>query len=173
MEVVCDLSTAEFIMAFENFISRRGMPQVLYTDNGTNFVGGAKEMKQFFDQMFEQDNAFTKLLATNNITFKRIPARASHMGGIWERAVGSVKYHLRKVLKDTKLNGRQFDNVLKKIEACLNSRPLWAITGETDDIEVITPSHFFNFHKHIATARSFTYTSQSTRSISISIQIIL
>lgn len=145
LEVVCDLSTAEFIMAFENFISRRGIPQLFYTDNGTNFVGGAKEIKQFFDQMFEQDNALTKLLAINNIEFKRIPARASHMGGIWERAVGSVKYHLRKVLKDTKLNARQFDNVLKKIEACLNSRPLWAITGETDDIEVITPSHFFNF----------------------------
>lgn len=145
LEVVCDLSTAEFIMAFENFISRRGIPQMLYTDNGTNFIGGAKEIKTFFDQMFEQNNALTRLLAINNIEFNRIPARASHMGGIWERAVGSVKYHLRRILKDTKLNARQFDNVLKKIEACLNSRPLWAITGETDDIEVITPSHFFNF----------------------------
>jgi len=80
-----------------------------------------------------------------NITFKTIPARASHMGGIWERAVGSVKYHLKRVLKDTKLNIRQFDYVLKQIEACLNSRPLWTITNEADDIEVLTPSHFFNF----------------------------
>lgn len=145
LELVSDLSTAEFVMAFENFIARRGMPQMLHTDNGTNFIGGAKEIKLNLDQMFAQNNALTKLLAINHIEFKKIPARASHMGGIWERAVGSVKYHLRRVLKDTKLNARQFDHVLKQIEACLNSRPLWAITGEADDIEVITPSHFFNF----------------------------
>lgn len=145
LEVVCDLSTAEFIMAFENFIARRGIPQALYTDNGTNFIGGSNEIKKQFDLMFSQSNALTNLLAKTNIEFKRIPARAPHMGGIWERAVGSVKYHLRKVLKDTKLNARQFDHVLKQIEACLNSRPLWAITGEKDDIDVLTPSHFFNF----------------------------
>lgn len=67
------------------------------------------------------------------------------MAGIWERAVGSVKYHLRRTLKDTKLNARHFDYVLKQIEACLNSRPLWAVSAESDDIEVLTPAHFFNF----------------------------
>lgn len=145
LELVCDLSTAEFVMAFENFVARRGMPQLLYTDNGTNFIGAAKEIKSQIDQMFAQNNSLTRMLAKNNIEFKTIPARAPHMGGLWERAVGSVKYHLRRVLKETKLNARQFDHVLKQIEACLNSRPLWAVSGECDDVEVITPSHFFNF----------------------------
>lgn len=67
------------------------------------------------------------------------------MAGIWERSVGLVKYHLRRTLKDTKLNAGQFDHVLKQIEACLNSRPLWALSSESDDIEVLTPSHFTNF----------------------------
>lgn len=145
LELVGDLSTAEFIMAFENFIARRGIPILLYTDNGTNFIGGAKEIKKFLEQLFTQNNAVSKLLAFKNIKCKTLPARASHMAGIWERAVGSVKYHLRRTLKDTKLNARQFDHVLKQIEACLNSRPLWAVSAESDDIEVLTPSHFFNF----------------------------
>lgn len=145
LEVVLDLSTAEFVMAFENFIARRGIPVMLYTDNGTNFIGGSKEISSLFQQLMSQNNALSQLFAMKNIQFKTIPARASHMGGIWERAVGSVKYHLRRVLKDTKLNARQFDHVLKQIEACLNSRPLWAMTNESDDVEVLIPSHFFNF----------------------------
>lgn len=145
LELVSDLSTAEFIMAFENFIARRGIPNVFYSDNGTNFIGGAREITRFHQQLFEQNNALTQLFAIKNIQFKTIPARASHMAGIWERAVGSVKYHLRRVLKDTKLNVKQFDHVLKQIEACLNSRPLWAVSTENDDVEVLTPSHFFNF----------------------------
>lgn len=67
------------------------------------------------------------------------------MGGIWERAVGLMKCHLSRVMKNTKLTTRRFDHVLKQIECSLNSRPLWAITSNADDIEIITPSHFFNF----------------------------
>lgn len=145
LELVPDLSTAEFVMTLENFIARRGIPLIIYSDNGTNFIGGSTEIDRLFAQMFEQNNKLTKLFAMKNIKFKTIPARASHMAGIWERAVGSVKYHLRRVLKDTKLTSRQFDHVLKQIEACVNSRPLWTITSESDDIEVLTPSHFFNF----------------------------
>lgn len=145
LELVCDQTSDEFIMAFENLISRRGIPTLLYTDNAKNFIRTANEIQNFHDQLFSQNNAFTKLLSIKQIEFKTIPARAPHMGGIWERSVGSVKYHLRRTLKDTALNARQFDHVLKQIEACLNSRPLWCISADSDDIEVLTPSHFFNF----------------------------
>lgn len=145
LEVVCDLSTKEFLIAFENFISRRGVPNTFYSDNGTNFIGGEKEIQQLHEQWFNQTNELTKLFASKQIKFRHTPAKASHMAGIWERAVGSVKYHLKRVLGDTKLTFRYFDHVLKQIEACLNSRPLWALTSESDDVEVLTPSHFFNF----------------------------
>lgn len=145
LEVVCDLSTAEFIMAFENFIARRGIPNLLYTDNAKNFIGAEKEINKLHNQMLAQDNEVTKMLANKRITVRHTPARASHMAGIWERSVGLVKYHLKRVMTDTKLTARRFDHVLKQIECCLNSRPLWSITANADDIEVITPSHFFNF----------------------------
>lgn len=145
LELACDLITAEFILAFENFIARQGIPLLLYTDNGTNFTGSASEIAMLYKHLFSQTNKVTKFFSTKGIEFRTLPAHASHMGGIWERAVGSVKYHLKRVLKDTKLNASRFDHVLKQIEACLNSRPLWAISTEADDAEVLTPSHFFNF----------------------------
>lgn len=145
LEVAGDLSMAEYVMAFENFVARRGTPSEMYTDNGTNLVGGEREIRILHEQFMSQTNQLTRLFAAKRIKFKRIPARASHMGGIWERAVGLMKYHLTRVMKNTKLTTRRFDHVLKQIECSLNSRPLWAVTHNADDIEVITPSHFFNF----------------------------
>lgn len=145
LELAGDLTSAEFIMALENFTSRRGTPSAIYLDNATNFVGADREIRDLHDQFLAQTNEVTRTLAQKRIQFKHIPARASHMAGIWERAVGLVKYHLKRVMKDTKLTARRFDHVLKQIECCLNSRPLWANTPNEDDIEVITPSHFFNF----------------------------
>lgn len=145
LELACDESTEEFIMVLENFIARRRIPSVIYSDNGRNFVGAENEIHRLYDQMLSQTNNLTRMLANKRITFKRLPARASHMAGIWERAVGMVKYHIKRVMKDTKLTSRQFEHVLKQIECCLNSRPLWAHTPNADDIEIVTPSHFWNF----------------------------
>lgn len=145
LEVVPDLSTEEFLVALQNFIARRGMPTLFYSDNGGQYVKGEKEIHELHRQMFEQNNEITKMFAINQITFKRIPAVAPHMGGIWEAGVRSVKHHLRRVLGEEKLTYRRFDHVIKQIEATLNSRPLWAITSEGDDMQVLTPSHFFNF----------------------------
>lgn len=145
LEMVTSLSTADFVMAFENFVSRRGIPEEFHSDNGTNFIGGKAQIQQLHDQMYDQNNELTKYFASKRIKFKNIPARASHMGGIWERSVGLVKAHLYRVLKDVRLTARHFDHLLKQIEACLNSRPLWTVSSEVDDGEVLTPSHFFNF----------------------------
>ena len=39
LELVSDLSTAACIAAIRRFVSRRGCPRNLYSDNGKNFVG--------------------------------------------------------------------------------------------------------------------------------------
>ncbi|XP_035205954.1 uncharacterized protein LOC118180984 [Stegodyphus dumicola] len=39
LELVTSLSTETFIQSLRRFIARRGRPYVIYSDNGTNFVG--------------------------------------------------------------------------------------------------------------------------------------
>ncbi|CAG7786352.1 unnamed protein product [Allacma fusca] len=46
------------------------------------------------------------------------------MGGIWEAAVKSMKFHLRRVLGEATTNFEDLDTLLKGIEACLNSHSI-------------------------------------------------
>ena len=46
IEVASSLDTESFINAFRRFVSRRGQPEEIRSDNGGNFVKGEKELRQ-------------------------------------------------------------------------------------------------------------------------------
>lgn len=58
-----------------------------------------------------------------------------------------MKYHLRRVVGDTKLTYEQLATILAQIEAILNSRPLCALTDDPEDLDVLTPGHFLIGHQ--------------------------
>ena len=39
------LDTPTFLQTYQRFVSRRGTPQTIYSDNGSNFVGAVKELR--------------------------------------------------------------------------------------------------------------------------------
>lgn len=49
LEAVSELSTEAFLAAFRRFIGRRGHVTDIYSDNGTNFVGAARTLRQYND----------------------------------------------------------------------------------------------------------------------------
>lgn len=139
LELVSDLSTNLFLAALRRFFSRRGKCRTIYSDNATNFVGANAQLQHFFKSKgIEIENN----LAQEGITWKFIPPRAPHFGGLWERAVKSVKHHLRRVLGDSKLTFEEFTTLLTQIEACLNSRPIHPLSDDPNDPLPLTPAHF-------------------------------
>ena len=44
IEIVSSLSAEAFMSAFNRFVSRRGIPSVVYSNNGTNFHGVQKDI---------------------------------------------------------------------------------------------------------------------------------
>ena len=45
LEVAHNLTADSLLQALRRFISRRGKPQQIYSDNGTNFVGAEKILR--------------------------------------------------------------------------------------------------------------------------------
>ena len=46
LEPVTELTTSAFIATLRGFIALRGMPTTIWSNNGTNFVGAAKEINK-------------------------------------------------------------------------------------------------------------------------------
>ncbi|XP_055308905.1 uncharacterized protein LOC129572830, partial [Sitodiplosis mosellana] len=142
LEIVSDLSTETFMKAFKRFIGRRGIPKRMFSDNATNFIGAVREIQEMLDLALSQvDNELNKELTKNRIVWSTIPARAPHFGG-WESSVKLMKHHLKRVLGNVRLCFEDFNTLIIEIEAIVNSRPLWAIPTQVDDIEALTPGHF-------------------------------
>ena len=64
------------------------------------------------------------------------------MGGMWEAAVKSMKKHFRTVVGTEIFTFEDLSTLLVEIEACLNSRPLCALSTSADSCEALTPGHF-------------------------------
>lgn len=143
LELVSDLSSEAFLAAYRRFISRRGLPSCMYSDNGTNFVGANGIIRE---KQTEYDEFITEItitsLANEGIEWKFNPPASPHFGGLFEAGVKSTKFHLKRVLGDASLTFEEFYTVLTQIEACLNSRPLIPQSDDPNDFSIITPGHF-------------------------------
>ena len=144
LEIVSDLTSEAFLGALRRFISRRGKPHIIWSDNGTNFVGAANELKALFAFLREKETQqrISEFCSSQSICWKFIPERAPHFGGLWEAAVKSMKQHLKKVVGETKLTFEECCTVLTQVEACLNSRPLCPLPDSDEGLEALTPGHF-------------------------------
>ncbi|EZA52947.1 hypothetical protein X777_07643, partial [Ooceraea biroi] len=141
LELVSDYSTTAFLSAFTRFCSRRGLPNSVYSDNGTTFVGADREMTLAYRNAL-QDPDFLNSTASDKVSWHFVPPSAPHFGGLWEAEIKSVKHHLRRVLGSHTLTYEEFTTLLYKVEACLNSRPIAPLNDSIDDFEFLTPGHF-------------------------------
>ncbi len=144
LELVSDLTSEAFLAALRRFVLRRGKPSIVWSDNGTNFVCTARELKDLYSFLREQktQGTISDYSTTQGINWKFIPESTPHFGGLWEVAVKSFKKHLRKVVTNVRLSYEELCTVLTQIEACLNFRPLTPMPESDDGIEVLTPGHF-------------------------------
>ena len=144
LELVSDLTSDAFIACLRRFIARRGKPSLIWSDHGTNFVGADRELKELIEflELQKTNTDISHFCSSQRITWKFIPERAPHFGGLWEAAVKSLKSHLRRVTTDVKLTFEEFSTLLAQIEACLNSRPLVPLPNDEDGVEALTPGHF-------------------------------
>lgn len=143
LELVSDLTSSAFLAALKRMAARRGTPHHLYSDQGTNFIGANRILQEEYDQIQASfGDSFQAEIATMNIQWHFNAPSWPSAGGLWERAVRSLKFHLKRVVGEQRLTFEEFTTVLTQLEACLNSRPLCSLTENIEDLDYLSPAHF-------------------------------
>ncbi|XP_033251892.1 uncharacterized protein LOC117191031 [Drosophila miranda] len=106
------------------FIGRRGLPEKVYSDNATNFVGTSKVLNELHQAYQRDQDRLKAYAARQGVEWCFIPPRAPHFGGLWEAAVKSAKQRLVRGVGNAKLTADELCTHLVEVEALLNSRPI-------------------------------------------------
>jgi len=87
-------------------------------------------------------------LATERCEWKFVPPYGPHFGGLWEVAVKSMKFHLRRKLRNQFATYEEQCTFLAAIEASLNSRILCALADDPLNPTYLPPGHFIIGEPH-------------------------
>ena len=139
-EIVPSMDASSFVMGVERFVSRRGTFAVIWSDNGTNFVGAEKEPRENIEKWNTIN--ITDELSHKGIKWRFNQPSAPHQGSIWERLVRSFKQILYTILGTRRLTDEILNNTFCLIEHALNSRPLTPVSTDPSDLGALTPNHF-------------------------------
>jgi hypothetical protein len=107
LELVSGLSEVAMEKAMRRFMSRRGTPDLMWSDHGTNFVALSKTLE-----------------AAGILKWRFIVERAPWWGGVWERLIQSSKRLLKTVLKNQMVTYEELDTAVTQVESALNKRPI-------------------------------------------------
>ncbi|XP_023247073.1 uncharacterized protein LOC111643447 [Copidosoma floridanum] len=168
IEIATDLSTDTFLASFRRFISRRGRPSHVYSDNGTNFVGANNKLCELYEsyRTEQHQKQVSGYALSEGIKWHFNPPLAPHFGGLWEASVKSFKHHFERVAGGKLLTFEQLDKLAKEIKAILNSRPICTISNDPNDSISLTLAHFI-IGRPITMAPEHDYTSVSENRLSV------
>ena len=141
LEVAYSLDTDSFINAFIRMTARRETPSYVISDNGTNFVGAEKEMREKINEL-DQEKIVKKTTQHHKIEWKFNPPSAPHFGGVFESMIKSAKRAIRAILGDAEITNEELHTAICGAEGLLNSRPITYVSSSPHDMVPLTPSHF-------------------------------
>ena len=129
------MGVEQFILALRRFISQRGCPQCIVSDNAKTFKGANKLLQNLF-----KDEEVKKFLVMKRIEWINILSKAPWYGGVYERLIKSVKRCLKKTLRNAKVTSAELYTLVVEIEGTLNNRPLTYLSADEFD-KALTPNH--------------------------------
>ena len=127
LEVLHNMETDTFINALIRFISRRGNPKKVWSDNGTNIVGAKAELARSLRQLDRAKVISAVRRLGNDWNFNR--PHASHQGGVWERMIRTVR------------NDDALMTLFFEVECLVNGRPIIKASDDVNDFGALTPIH--------------------------------
>ena len=146
-EVTPSIDTEAVLNALSRFCDRRGVPEVIVSDNARSFEAANKILK---DQVKNIDQGKLKEATSYGYKFgsgiKWIfnPPTGSHFGGVYETIVKALKRALHAIYGYADLQIDEFTTAVCNVEGLLNSRPLAEVKMQPEESVILTPNHFLN-----------------------------
>jgi hypothetical protein len=134
LELLDSLDCDSFVNAFRRFTARRGQPQEVFSDNGTNFIAGSK--------------IIAKKAESSCIRWHFNPPTASHFGGVWERLIRTVRKVFSAVVPgNARLSDETLRTVFCEVESIVNSRPITHVSDDPNDPAALSPNQLIMLNR--------------------------
>ena len=153
IETANSLDTDSFINALRRFMAVRGPIRQLRSDQGTNFVGAANELKCALNDLDENRvQQFLTAKRCDYFKFKMNVPSASHMGGVWERQIRTVRSVLASLMDQagSQLDDESLRTLMCEAAAVVNSRPLTVDNlSDPTSLAPLTPNHLLTMKSSV------------------------
>ena len=134
------MNTDSFLNAFSRMASRRGIPEVMFSDNGGNFVKADKELKNLVNQLdYEKIKQTT---ANKGVQWSFNPPAAPNFGSVYEIMVKAAKKAIKNILGNADINDEELATAFVGAEGLINSRLSTYQSSHPADVVPLTPNHF-------------------------------
>ena len=140
IEVVRSLDKDSRLLAVNRLIARRDKPTTILSDNGTNFVGSAREMNEYFNSW--NHDQITSELAQKHVVWKFNSTEAPQFDWVRERLVKSCKEGMVAILSIRSLIEKVLLTTMCLVEQTLNARPTTSASDDPEAFEALTSNHF-------------------------------
>ena len=138
LELATDCSTMEFLQVLRRFFAIRGTPAVMISDNGTQFVGAEKELKEMVKGWKLAE--LREFCAEKGMKWRFTTPKAPHHNGCAEALVKTCKKALQKVIGNQVLSPFELYTYLLEVANLVNSRPIGRVPNDPDDGKYISPN---------------------------------
>ncbi|XP_068247872.1 uncharacterized protein [Palaemon carinicauda] len=137
LKICFDLSTVEFLRAFQIHTYEYGIPELCLSDLGSSLVAGANIMTDFL-----RDSDTQAYFGENNVkstTFEQYFKGCHPLGGLVEVCVKMVKQLIHGSIKNYVLEYRDFEFIVAQTIYQVNRRPVAFVEGLRDESNDFIP----------------------------------
>ena len=112
----------------------------MLSDNGTNFIGGERELRELVLQM--DKDKIQNSTSNSGVKWHFNPPATPHFSGVHEAMIKSAKKAIYGILGDADITDEELLSAVVGAEGLIKSRPLTFQSANASDTIPLTPNHF-------------------------------
>ena len=128
LDLTEDYGTDAILQTIRRFVSIRGCPSEIQSDQGSQLIAAAKDIASLVEKW--DWKSVEEWAATRQIKWTLAPSEGQHQNGLSEALIKSIKRSMKhKIIANNTLTFSQLQMVLFEIVNIINSRPIGIVSG--------------------------------------------